>query len=216
MLLVTAHAQAKEFQLASASTGNSYRDYQAGLTSGFFDHQAAQVYAQEVADAEKWKEQVASAVDQVIGIAVDTVFDPEDAVKTISKPVVEGVVSTVADSFLSHGLQTAADSLKPPDYYGQQSANAYQANVDFSTKAVKTLANGQRVAFPVDTVVKYDGGSFVHNGQIDPRNPAELRAYDQWLQDPAVVAYVWGDSQNLMYDQAYTQETAGQQPLGTP
>jgi hypothetical protein len=214
-LLVTAHAQAKEFQLASATTGNNYYDYQAGLTSGFFDRQAAQVYADEKSAAEAWKEQVASYTDKVIGIAVDTVFDPGDAAKTIAEPVVEGVVSSLAGSFLNNGLQTAADNLKPPDYYGQQSANANQARDDFSKNAVKTLETGQKVSFPVSTVYKYDGGSFVHNGQIDPQTPAELRAYDQWLQDPAVVAYVWGDSQNLMYDTAYAQETSEPLPSGS-
>ena len=211
-LLVLAHQQAQVFQDDNANGGSIYYQYQAGLTAGFFDHAAQQTWADMGKDkGNEWKSKVVGKyATDAADIGIGVVFDPGSTVKTIASGVAKDVARRYATGF-AQDLPSDPTNFPAPRTYTPQVAHSVNA---------KDYFNHKRPGFPLSSVSKYDGGSFVENGKIpDPSkmNPEQLQAYNEWLQDPTVAAALFGTSPNTIYDDAYGQETGGQQsPAQSP
>lgn len=197
LMMSNARAQAEASQqLAAKQPGDkgSVYAFRAGQIDGFFDYQAMTVYQElskeSAGEATNWKEM---AQGDVIDLVFDVASDPASAEATVpislGKDGVEALVS-----FLENDVQTDAKPTSP-DYSTWQQALSDQARYDFNETTPQLRASDPERASFVASAQSYASGSsnFVRDGQImDPASmsPAQLQAYDSWLNSPGVVNYV--------------------------
>lgn len=205
-LLVVAHTQAQQLQTLAAeqpgqNAGDAYA-FQAGLVNGYFDSQAQTVYkamgaewAKGVEDAkDRWAEQAGQAAD----ILVDVVADPGSIAKTITVGVTKDAFDAVITAFKGK-IPDGGSPPPKPDYSTWQGAYADQLMRDVN-KAPKDLTQSQAAL-----IASAKSGGFMQDGKIDPStmSPEQLKAYNAWLNSPAVIDYVENGGQNTSYRDGY-------------
>jgi hypothetical protein len=199
-LLATAHTQSTTWQdqaagMAGKNAGDVY-EWNAGVVAGYFDYQAKETYSklvEEGKDAGEWKDKVSDYVGDAVGLGVDIVADPGEG---IVKPVVKKVTEVAITDALKFGIGSIpTDGSKPPsphysDWQGGWADNA-ATYFNKSTLAIRN-ADPARAAMWQSA----QGQPFVVNGQIPPTEdmtPAQLTAYNNWLDSPAVGTLLLND-----------------------
>jgi len=228
VLLYQAHAQAKDWtdtgdQLSGGPWAGDAYAFDAGVVNGYFDYQAKQTYDALVKEdkekADSWQEQASDYVGDASGLIVDIVSDPgEGIVKPVTKKLSE-IILTAGMTSIVHGIPTSSEETSSPNYSQWQGAYSDRAQDVFKTSTDANLRNTDPGDPNSPTALRgalYDSAvnqPFVQPDPTAPKGykimdpasmtPAQLSAYNAWLNSPAVASYVLFTGGGSAYQDGY-------------
>ena len=164
----------------------AWQDASVGRMRQFFQSNYGEVYKALGDEHKEWQENVEKGIETAIGWA----FDPKGIVKDVGKTVVTEFVKHTFRSLSDQELEKLALSALSSSSRWQDLANQHHAERNVPPITVDGLTWEGEPGFYEDLY----GGRFTDgDGTILPleqMSPEGVRAYNEWLQDPAVVAAV--------------------------
>lgn len=222
-LLAYAHAQdlywVNKATNMPGNTGDSFA-LEGGLVAGFFDAQATWVYNKQGSNAGAWKSGVISAIGPVVGDIVNIVADPGKWASTVTTSAINWVTTSVLTGVVN-GLPDGGGP-PPPALTTWQSSYERIAVDAFDNATPQLEKEDPLLVALVDSTKNYDNGSFVVTAEgKQPRimppsqmNAQQLKAYNEWLSDPAVLAKTMDVGPAVAWGQGYWDYTG--QEITTP
>jgi hypothetical protein len=164
----------------------AWQDASVGRMRQFFQSNYGEVYKALGDEHEEWQQGVEKGIETAIGWA----FDPKGIVKDVGKTVVTEFVKHTFRSLSDEELEQLDLSALSSSSRWQDLANQHHAERNIPPITVDGLTWEGEPGFYEDLY----GGRFTEgDGRILPlerMSPEGVRAYNEWLQDPAVVAAV--------------------------
>jgi hypothetical protein len=164
----------------------AWQDASVGRMRQFFQSNYGEVYKALGDEHKEWQENVEKGIETAIGWA----FDPKGIVKDVGKTVVTEFVKHTFRSLSDQELEKLDLSALSSSSRWQDLANQHHAERNIPPITVDGLTWEGEPGFYEDLY----GGRFTDgDGTILPleqMSPEGVRAYNEWLQDPAVVAAV--------------------------
>jgi hypothetical protein len=164
----------------------AWQDASVGRMRQFFQSNYGEVYEALGDEHKEWQENVEKGIETAIGWA----FDPKGIVKDVGKTVVTEFVKHTFRSLSDQELEKLDLSALSSSSRWQDLANQHHAERNIPPITVDGLTWEGEPGFYEDLY----GGRFTDgDGTILPleqMSPEGVRAYNEWLQDPAVVAAV--------------------------
>jgi hypothetical protein len=164
----------------------AWQDAAVGRMRQFFQSNYGEVYKALGDEHEEWQQGVEKGIETAIGWA----FDPKGIVKDVGKTVVTEFVKHTFRSLSDEELEKLDLSALSSSSRWQDLANQHHAERNIPPITVDGLTWEGEPAFYEDL---YGGRLTDGDGRILPverMSPEGVRAYNEWLQDPAVVAAV--------------------------
>jgi hypothetical protein len=164
----------------------AWQDASVGRMRQFFQSNYGEVYKALGDEHKEWQENVEKGIETAIGWA----FDPKGIVKDVGKTVVTEFVKHTFRSLSDQELEKLDLSALSSSSRWQDLANQHHAERNVPPITVDGLTWEGEPGFYEDLY----GGRFTDgDGTILPleqMSPEGVREYNEWLQDPAVVAAV--------------------------
>jgi hypothetical protein len=164
----------------------AWQDASVGRMRQFFQSNYGEVHKALGDEHEEWQQGVEKGIETAIGWA----FDPKGIVKDVGKTVVTEFVKHTFRSLSDEELEQLDLSALSSSSRWQDLANQHHAERNIPPITVDGLTWEGEPGFYEDLY----GGRFTEgDGRILPlerMSPEGVRAYNEWLQDPAVVAAV--------------------------